>query len=885
MTSGLTRDQFRAYAYALWSRQLAIDAETHYASWKDRPSPGDDRDIYHGERLVVQKILRKTLTDKTSTTGQVGYLPAEEAIVVDRDTCEEVTGLTGNSARTYFAKNKTLAARYSQASLRRDAIKAAELLSIDRDFLRLQLDVRTDEIPYHGQVVVKNAGGLTWIKLLRQQTPASPWITEVALDVSASVVFEWLPSETAACWQHLDSSARNLTRLDDDAFRACCEELLDNLYREHSGIPVPSTIDAAGLARPENFTIVNVCAPAITSDTLLDALRPHFTKGTPKHAVLIVMYTRSDHGIDLAIAQAMRHVGGIDVFIAAAALPQLQAQLSRYPWLWSKYLGEDESLLVIECNDAQRLDAAFCADGTIALHEQPVNPVLDSVKADARHIAITGQPGTGKSTAIAQLLQRRPESVALIARSARADDQTLLTRVLDATSVRARTPIIVIDNLHDWPETDAVRVLEEITTRCIRGTLGVILSFWTSERSRMQATYGYLLRRVGLIELNLDDAGAPFLLSIADAYARAWNSTLRLTIRRKLVRNIQRQDNRIHTLLSALRRLAAGRGFVVSVERGTYWPARAEELITAGGLLPMTVLRIVALLRILTLECSVERIVSFTARYLTDTGLAVGRTRVNDTLLYLDRNGWLRRTDPYVRTHDIQLKAITIGVLSPWLEFLNEFTTWLADIAVRERSSDDIRVLQHFFENEVELSIWEEHLGDPDKRRAEQLWSSVKRRTLRALIALDVDSKQLFIEATVLSARGELPEGEVYLQRYLERHPDPTIDEEACMWTLMLGTIKERYAAALDRLVDQHHMEPLTVLLSAIEGPLLDRGVVNVATRSSLVQWWLEQRYDKRSALILLQTARSNVPNQSPTNVTVAIIDGLTRSIDDASTG
>src|SRR5437868_15227143 len=97
MTSGLTRGQFRAYEYALWSRQLAIDAETHYASWKDRPSPGDDRDIYHGERLVVQKILRKTSTDKTSTTGQVGYLTAEAAIVVDRDKCKEVTGMTGNS--------------------------------------------------------------------------------------------------------------------------------------------------------------------------------------------------------------------------------------------------------------------------------------------------------------------------------------------------------------------------------------------------------------------------------------------------------------------------------------------------------------------------------------------------------------------------------------------------------------------------------------------------------------------------------------------------------------------------------------------------------------------------------------------------------------------
>ena len=406
MTSALTREEFRAYVYALWSRQLAADFAQHYQARRpaNRPTPGTAKDTFQRERTLLQTILTRTTTDETSTNkADVAYSQSDQAIFMSADAREEITGLDHDNARIYFTPRKPLAERYTRGSTNHNPVHVKDLLLVDQEFLRSELGVVTEEIPWSGQVVVKNVDGLTWIQLLRQHAPASPRITEVALDVGATVIVERLPCAPAAWWQRAESPISVQRSLEGEAFNTCCRDLLASLRREHGGIPVPPTIDASGVARSDEFAVVEICTPEITKEVLLDALRPAFAAGAPRRAVLIVICTKNNNDVEAAISDAMRHVGGAEIFIVIATLPEIQAQLSRHPWVWAEETMARFGFAAFP--DEEKFARHARVEVLTDLQGPIVHPIVEQIGGDDNVILI-GDPGAGTTTGIYHLLHR-----------------------------------------------------------------------------------------------------------------------------------------------------------------------------------------------------------------------------------------------------------------------------------------------------------------------------------------------------------------------------------------------------------------------------------------------------------------------------------------------
>jgi hypothetical protein len=635
-------------------------------------------DEFQRERRILQDILLRANTDETLTNRvDVGYSPSDEAIYINSAAREEVTGLVGDDARRYFAPSKSMSGRFARAAECREPIRASSLLPVDRRFLVEELGVNRAKIQHCGQVIVKNADGLTWIKLLRQKARVSRSITEVALGLGTAVVVERLPHlDPTAWWRRAEMAGPFFTRLGPEMFAACCRDLLAEMRDKLGGTPVPSTIDPSGVAGANEFVLVDVCAEKLTLDVLLDAIRPTLVTDDPTKALLVVVCVKDETGLDVTISEAMPHIGS-DIALVIAGPAELDDLISESPWVWSQFFGQAEPIKILRANDHARAKALLIPAPLatlVTVKRQTQHPAVRNADVSpGTHLALIGMAGAGKSTALYHLLAQRTtdDPVLQLTTNYGTKHAALLSALLRYFRTTAKRITIIIDDLDEHREPIDLEGLAPEAGEA-QVLIDLIVTYRPTEDAAVERKHSHLfaqsLTTVPLDAITAKDRQA-FLEAIASECATALGMQIDTAADERsldeVVATVQAWDGTPFTLVSELLQFEKRpiRAWAVQPStRDGHWAQAFRHLCEEERNDDVAIITAVSLLRYLRIDpvpLALVRLI-VTDHFQSD---AFTKARV-PALLRLERRRWLRVEDDAIVTHDRQVLPDAIKLWS-----------------------------------------------------------------------------------------------------------------------------------------------------------------------------------------------------------------------------
>jgi len=247
----------------------------------------------------------------------------------------------------------------------------------------------------------------------------------------------------------------------------------------------------------------------------------HRVGGAPEHIALV---SRSaEDQFEVVVHEALGQCAWPRLKVTVLDAQSAVVGLARTPWLWSKHFGSARGFQLVRNDPARLVDLFISIESRREIfydheHPAPVHPVLDEVIELARgsRVLITGRPGTGKTTALLQLLRACTDDhlVVYIEPTCSAEDWSLCERIINDTPHRG-TWVFVIDDLDS-----ALKINDRVTKSVGRllATLGASACLLASCENH--GLPGALDFEDGFTRVLLDNPPPAFEIAVLDAYNR-----------------------------------------------------------------------------------------------------------------------------------------------------------------------------------------------------------------------------------------------------------------------------------------------------------------------------------------------------------------------------
>ena len=334
---------------------------------------------------------------------------------------------------------------------------------------------------------------------------------------------------------------------------------------------------------------------------------------------------------------------------------------------------------------------------TNALASVP-HPALEGVSGRGKRLRLIGNPGTGKSFAVFQLLANLDSADVVLVRSL---DRTAFANDLAAMGRRAVGEVaIVIDNLHEQLPTPSARsTIRSLLDEGAVAAVTVVVTHWTSRQSEVEESIPLeQWSRWGFETIRLDDPPREFIAAIAGHVATALAIQIDTDTLSNFVDRIVQLENTPACAVAALvpyrgKNIGQVAGFLpLEVgARDAQWGRLFKELERTQGADCVPVMRVMSLLRLGSddaLEVSAVKAIVQHA-----TGMSDGMFQL--AIERLENSRWIRRQGLHLQCHDCLLAPDTVGLetdsqLAPLAEVLAD----LARLdAIEVGDSTKVRIL------------------------------------------------------------------------------------------------------------------------------------------------------------------------------------------------
>lgn len=396
--------------------------------------------------------------------------------------------------------------------------------------------------------------------------------------------------------------------------------------------------------------------------------------GRPKSVILF-----SNHDLTpLAQDEIRKRISG-RFQISFQGRSALEQRFREHPHLLWKYFKWSPLLESFHSSDVAGLKEALLPDELAQLvpMERLRHPALKDFPTGRRALVrVVGKPGSGKSTALWQLLANQPDSEIILVRSL--DSQQTWAHLEELLFQGDSKFTLVVDDMQELlAAQQGIGILPAICelsrrSKCVTNILVAYRS--TSRRQVEQFVSPRQWSTWGFEEISLDGPKREF---IRDLVVLACD-TLEIRIERNLcerfVDAIADWENTPACALSALlpyrgTQLASGVFPVQLRDRISAWNAAFAALVRAGRNSEVQLLRSVSALR----ECGLRKVPVRAVEEVFEKVSGAQFGEFEQALTNLQEEGWLRALEGFVSAHDVQIAAEVVGLIgheeiSPWLQ-------------------------------------------------------------------------------------------------------------------------------------------------------------------------------------------------------------------------
>lgn len=519
LSEALPWAEFRTYFFGVWSRSVFEAGRKLAQAWGrgDWASPESRAAASRRFKLERERVRRlcelvPLSSEDGAATARPSYHEEGRSLWLSRSARQEVLKLKKDPARVFFEKEKPFAKHlnkfFDDLPGGTTSLDLRDIFEEDRE--QLTRWHHGASLPFRGRISV--TAGIDGTTISIPSRAASLMVDEPTFhNLPLVKVLPWWqerPLRTPLADEFVDRPT---------VFSVFAEELCEAIEERHGGIPLPPHVETQP-ATDETFEIIRLFPPS--GDLNLSAFSERHRRRLeqPQKAVLIVLFTTATtEEARQALTEALAASGRVRPATCIIATPaEIEGHLTHAPWVWSRYLGRHLDYSIVDVSNQEAVVQALLRSPLLDV--VPFDPVL-SPGADHTHdgtadvLAVMGRPGAGKSCAITTLLSRRSGVAIVLSRDVSDDVWRILLGVGRAIESTHQPLTIVAEDIHAEilarPGHSTLE-LALMLARQFTPRPQVIVSFWSSEQTRLYDALGVVLARHDVDVLNIDHPPVAF---------------------------------------------------------------------------------------------------------------------------------------------------------------------------------------------------------------------------------------------------------------------------------------------------------------------------------------------------------------------------------------